>query len=480
MKNFKKIAAMILALAMGLSLLAACGSSSSSTTAATTAAQDETTTAAEGGNDETEAASEDETEAADPYADVTTSSHKIVVYTLKANGSIVEGVEAFLSEISDDLNFTYEVRFAGDDAATFLNNCETAINEGFEGIITMTDKGNCAAILELCEEYGVYFGCTWSNNGSSLNSSDAGYDILKSDYYLAAISDGQDSYGVEVESYAAAIAEAYEALDDDKKDGSIGITTNPSAWTPGQQLAAENMYQTLTGEYDIPESAFATEGIEKRTEDATYAGQTLEAGTWQFLQVDVSSKSLPTSYFQSNPNLSLICSFASITYIEPALQTAGLHGKVKVWTCGYESEDYLMNNFGSEGDQTYQGFRTAPIEDVAYPLVQILDRLEGNSYADRTAKVEELVSAWEGGDISSKFALKNYLIPASSSIVVTEDDQFEAFKTGYVYGTGNGADSIVTANDLKGLMVTYNPEATFDDLVAFFNYEGDLTVDAIK
>ncbi|MCD7715780.1 MAG: hypothetical protein LUI39_04925 [Lachnospiraceae bacterium] len=405
--------------------------------------------------------------------------YKICVFTLKATGSIVEAVDAFLGNVNSDLGFTYDVRFAGDDAATLLENVEMAIAEGYNGIISMTDKGNNAAILELCEESGVYFGGTWSNQASSLNSSDAGYDILKSSYYVGSIADGNDTYASEVAEYAAQIAAAYEALDDSEKEGSIGITTNPSKWTPGHQIAAQNMYETLTEEYGIPESAFATATLETRAEDETYAGVTLEAGTWQFPQVDVSSMALPTAYFQSNSNLQLICSFASITYIEPALQTANLHGKVKVWTCGYESEDYLMDNFGTEGDQTYQGFRTAPIEDVAFPLVQILDKLNGYSYADKAETVSGLVESMEADDASAKYQLSSYMIPYSSSIIVTDDEQFANFKDSYVYGNADGTCSIVTSAQLQSLMVTYNEEATYEDLVAFFDETGALTADAL-
>lgn len=474
MKNLKmklkKVAAATLAAAMCLSCLSGCGSDKGADTSQTSGSETVSETA--------EAAPESESQA-EAEENTNLGSYKICVYTLKATGSIVDAVDAFMGSISNELNITYEVRFAGDDAATLLDNVQTAIAEGFNGIISMTDKGNNAAILELCEESGVYFGGTWSNQGSSLNSSDAGYDILKSAYYVGSIADGRDDYEGEVLSYAKAIADEYNALGEDEKEGAIGITTNPSKWTPGHQIAAQNMYETLTTEYGIPDSAFATETISPRSEDETYAGTTLEAGTWQFPQVDVSSMSLPAAYFQSNSNLKLICSFASITYIEPALQNANLHGKVKIWTCGYESEDYLMNNFGTQGDQTYQGFRTAPIEDVAFPLVIMLDKLNGNSYADREAKISELVEAMDS-EMSAKFQLKSYLIPYSSSIIITGDEAFEKFVNNYVYGNGDGQCSIVSADDLKNLMVTCNPDASYEELVAFFDESGRLDASIIK
>lgn len=453
-KKWNRVISIALVVILSVALAAGCGSSGNS------------------GSNEKEGA--DKSGASDSG-----KSHKVVVFTLKATGSLVESVDAFMGSIADGLNFAYEVRFAGDDAATLLSNVESAIAEGYDGIISMTDKGNNAAILELCAENEVYFGGTWSNQASSLNSSEAGYDILKNAYYVGAIADGNDSYNEEIEIYAERVAEEYEALDDLEKEGSIGITTNPAKWTPGQQIAAENMYEALISEYQIPESAFATETIEKRAEDESYAGQTLAAGTWQFPQVDVSSKALPGAYFQSNSNLKLICSFASITYIEPALQMSGLHGKAKVWTCGYEAEDYLVNNFGTQGNQTYQGFRTAPIEAVAFPLVQILDKLNSNSYADKEEQTASLIEAMDS-EMGAKFKLKDYMIPYSSSIIVTTDEQFAKFKDGYVYGTANGEDSIVTADDLKALMVTYNEQASYESLMEFFDESGHLKVDALQ
>ncbi len=467
-KKFFKMVALLLSLVLCFSLTACGGTTqtnpgteqnaSSVTSAATTA---------------------DTTQKAENDKDASKAKFKICIFTLKATGSIVESVEAFLDSIDDDLAFSYEVRFAADDAATMLSNIESAIAEGFNGIISMTDKGNNAAILELCQESKVYFGGTWSNQASSLNSSDTGYDTLKHPYYVGSIADGYDDYKFETDAYAKQIADAYNALADGEKAGSIGITTNPSKWTPGQQIAAENMYKALTTQYSIPDSAFATATINKRTAEETYTGIKLAAGTWQFPQVDVSSRQLPNAYFQSNGKLKLICSYASITFIEPALQTAGLHGKVKVWTCGYEAEDYLVKNFGTEGDKTYQGFRTAPIEDVAFPLVQILDKLNGKSYADKEAKVKELVDGMKT-NMGMKFALKDYMIPESSSIIVTNNTQFTAFISKYVYGNGKGESSMVKAEDLKKLMVTYNADATYQNLMTYFDGEGNLTVDAIK
>lgn len=71
-----------------------------------------------------------------------------------------------------------------------------------------------------------------ANLGTSLNSSDNGYDILKSDHFVGSITSCTDTYEEGTVAYCKQIAEEYEALPDDKKEGSIGITTNPAKWTP--------------------------------------------------------------------------------------------------------------------------------------------------------------------------------------------------------------------------------------------------------
>lgn len=467
----KKLIAGILTAAMAVGTLMGCGSGS--------APESGSGSASKSGTEGASAAKEDDG-AAGGGSDVETKRHKIVVFTLKATGSIVDGEEAIFASIADDLNIDYEIRFAGDDASTFLSNVETAIAEGFDGIISMTDKGNTAAILELCEENDVYFAMNWANLGTSLNSSDNGYDILKSDHFVGSITSCTDTYEEGTIAYCEQIAADYEALPDDKKEGSIGITTNPAKWTPAQQIAAQNVYTTLTEEYGVPDSAFATNTLSKRAEDTVYAGVTLEAGTWQFCEVDISSFSLPQAYFQGNPNMSLIVSWASITYIEPALQTAGLHGSVHVWTCGFESEDYLVNNFGTEGDQTYQGDLTAPLETTLYSLALILDKLNGYTYPDYEENVSSLIADWEGGNEGAKYQLSGYLVPYSSSIVITSSEEMDRFVNNYVYGNASSDSCIVSADDLKSLMMTYNADATFENLKAFFNETGALTMDAIQ
>lgn len=178
--------------------------------------------------------------------------------------------------------------------------------------------------------------------------------------------------------------------------------------------------------------------------------------------------------------MSLIVSRASITYIEPAFQTAGLHGSVHVWTCGFESEDYLVNNFGTEGDQTYQGDLTAPLETTLYSLALILDKLNGYTYPDYEENVSSLIADWEGGNEGAKYQLSSYLVPYSSCIVISSSEEMDRFVNNYVYGNASSDSCIVTADDLKSRMMTYNADATFEDLKAFFNETGTLTMDAIK
>lgn len=451
--NFKRVIALLLALVMALALVA-CGN-----------------TGDKGGNDDDTNVSQsgDNT--------VTTKKQKIVIFTISASGTLNTAVDAFLDSISDELNFEYDVRYKGDTAAEYLSKVETAISEGYKGIICMKDEGNTNEIVALCEENGVYFGNTWNNQGSSLNTSEAGYAFLASEYFVGGVVDCTDGMVIEGAAYCKAVAEAYEKLPEDKKAGSIGFVTMPPAWQPAQVPAVQGMYETLINEYKIPESAFATNGLSTRAEDTAYAGTTVAAGTIEWPSMDVTSKKLESKYFDENPNMSLLISTLSYTFLNSGLDTAGKLQDIDVWCTGFDNNDALVNNFGTKGNTTYQGCRTAPIECIAMPLVQILDKLNGNSYADKEAAIDGFGAL----DDTNKFKYKGLQLKSSPTVVIMSDEEMDAFLNHNVYGTAKGEDSVIDADYLKQFMVTYNGEkATYADLCeAFGENSTDISMAAI-
>lgn len=396
--------------------------------------------------------------------------NKIVIFTISASGSLNAAIDAFLGSLSNELGFTYEVRYKGDNASEYLTKVETAISEGFNGILTMKDEGNTNEIVALCEENGVYFGNTWNNQGASLNASSDGYAFLSSPNFVGGVTDCTDEMSVESAAYCRAVSEAYYALPDDQKEGSIGFVTMPPAWQPAQVPAVENMYRTLLapeseGGYGIPESAFAVKGLETRVEEGRFAGKPVSAGTIIWPSMDTTSKKLESKYFDENPNMKLLISTLAYTFINSGLDTAGKLDSVKVWCTGFDNSDALINNFGTKGNATYQGCRTAPIECIAMPLLQILDKLNGYSYADKDAAIKAL------GEISdaNKFQLKNIQLKPSSTIVILSDEEMDAYLNHNVYGTGKGEDSLIDAEFCKQLMVTFNSSASYEQLVNAFS-----------
>jgi hypothetical protein len=286
---------------------------------------------------------------------------------------------------------------------------------------------------------------------------------------------------VEGEVYCAEVAKAYNALPEDKKKGSIGFVTMPAKWQPAQIPAVEKMYQHLIASTDkgglgIPESAFALSGVEKRAQQEEYSGKPVGAGTYIWPSLDVTSKKLESKYFESNENLQLLISTLAYTFINPGLDSANKLTSMKVWTTGYDTQPALIDNFGTKGNKTYQGVRTAPIECVAMPLIEILDKINGKSFADKEAAMAEFAQITD----QNKFKLKNLQIKPSSTIVIINDEQMDAYLNHNVYGTAKGADSMIDAAALKQLMVTYNPNATFEGLLkAFSGKDSVLTIDAV-
>lgn len=395
---------------------------------------------------------------------------KIVVFTLKSSGQLNDAFEAFLGSVSNDLGFEFSVRYKGDNASEYLAKIQTAIAEGYKGIITMKDEGNTNEIVALCEENNVYFGNIWNNQGSSLNASSGGFNFLNSPYFVGGLTDCEDSMASEAAAYTSAVAKAYEALPADQKAGSIGFVTMPPAWQPNQVSACEAMYQTLKSSYKIPETAFAVNGIAKRAEQQMVGGTPVPAGSYIWPSMDITSKKLESKYFDQNPNLKLLISTLAYSFINPALDSANKLATVKVWVTGFDNEPALINNFGTKGNKTYQGSRTAPIESLAMPLVQILDKLAGNSYPDKEAAMAEFKTITN----ANKFRLRNLQLNASPTMVITDDAGMDAYLNHNVYGTAKGSDSLVDAATLKSLMVTYNSKATYADLVKTFTTNSSL------
>lgn len=392
---------------------------------------------------------------------------KILVLSLKQSGSLNDGFGGALDALAAELGFEYEVRYKGDDGSEMLSKVQTAIAEGFNGIILTKDEGNTNEIVSLCAENGVYVGNIWNNQGSSLNASSGGYAFLNNPYFVGGLVDCEEDMATEGAAFAKAVAEAYESLPEDKKEGSIGFVTMPPAWQPAQVSAVEEIYQSLLNDYGIPESAFATEGVEKRTEEEMVGGKTIAAGTYVWPSLDVTSKTLESKYFDNNPNMSLLISMLAYTFLNAGLDSANKLDSIHVWCTGFDNEAALVENFGSKGNQTYQGVRTAPVESVVMPLIQIIDKLNGHSYADK----EEELAKYAEITAQNKYGLKDLMLKSSPTVVIINDEQMDAYLGGNVYGTGNAADSMLDVETVKQLMVTYNENATFEELVKQFSNE---------
>lgn len=428
------------------------------------------TTEGEKGQNDTTLEATDDGEKSDEAVAETKKKYKIIVFTLQASGQLNDAFAGFLAGVADELNFEYDVRYKGETASEYLGKVQTAISEGYNGVIAMKDEGNTNELVALCEENGVYFGNIWNNQGASLNASSGGYAFLNSPYFVGGLADCEDSMAPEAAAYTVALAEAYYDLPEEEKVGVIGFTTMPPMWQPNQVSAVENMYQLLKastdeGGYGVPESAFAVEGLETREEQAFIGGKPVAAGTYIWPSLDVTSMKLASRYFDQNPNMQLLISTLAYTFINPALDSSNKLTGMKVWVTGFDNEPALVDNFGTLGNQTYQGCRTAPIESLAMPLVQILDKLEGNAYPDK----EEAMKAYAEITDENKFALKDYQINPSPTIIIINDEALDAYLNHNVYGTTQGEDSLLDAEMMKQMMVTYNSQASYRELVEIFS-----------
>jgi hypothetical protein len=97
---------------------------------------------------------------------------------------------------------------------------------------------------------------------------------------------------------------------------------------------------------------------------------------------------------------------------------------------------------------------TAP-ESIIYPLVLLLNKINGVSFADQPAEAERVSSA---------------------QYVINSDEALATFET-TLYYTEDAANAMYSAEDVLNMTAYANPDATYADLKAVLS---DITLDNVK
>lgn len=400
MKNFKFKKAM-LGFAAASMLLSACGNE-----------------APAGSNNSNSSTSTEQTDEA-----VNSGKHCTIGVALYSDsGPQADGIKAYLETISGDLNvdFKYTLLTQTDEAAN-LTEMQELISSGVDGVICTMDLGT-KAILDECSSAGVYMGGYLCDYDVSFNND---YDaVFGNPYFVGTVADRACS-AEEVTAgteYLESLVE-YNERHPEAPLTHVSLATFPTWAFPLSQVAI-NQFMAEVEEYN-------------KTAETPIIVDPLDEGSdvLQFSPMD-------STYFSKHADTQAIMSFAAAYFTYSTMVTAGVDDDLKLFASGYDtgSEAY----FGSQGNQTLQQIVLSGIENINYPLVLLLNKINGASYADQPEKAERV---------------------SSGTVLINSDEDMEVFSHN-VYFTGKGEDAMFTGEDVLNMTAYANPNASYADLVS--------------
>ena len=353
------------------------------------------------------------------YAESAVQHHKIGVGLYVDSGRSVDAIKEYLAGISEavDCEFVYTTLSTYDEASS-LSEVQNLIASGCEGIIITADMG-MKSIMQECEAAGVYVAGFLCDYNLSYNTQ---YDeVFGSDNFLGTVCDGWRDQS----PYADIVAEK----------------------------VIENGYKNI-GTIIFPEFAFPNQVVvdqEFRTKIAEYNETVGDDEKINLVDTQVNNFTpLEDTYLNSNPQLDCIfaiCAGAGNVY--PVMVAAG-RTDIKLYTQGFEgTED--ADNFGSHGNQCYQGIMFSTPEAIVYPLCLLIDKLNGTVYSDLPEEAE---------------------VVDCSPMLILSDEDLEKVEESAIYYTVDYEDALIKGEEVVDLCASYNPEASYSQLLERLNHLG--------
>ena len=322
---------------------------------------------------------------------------KIGIGLYQDQGPAVTATREFLKGISEELNceFTYVTLSQTDEAAN-KTAAQQLISSGCKGLILTMDSAT-EAILEECEKAGVYL-------GGYLADYETSFDKVKDNpNFVGTVVDGRYSgtaWGEEI---------AERIINDGYKN--IGMIKFPSFAFPHQN-EMDAAFRAKIEEYN--KTAADDEKITVQAETTELMFQPLSA-----------------DYFSANPNIDAIFGMcAGVDFIYPTL-TQNNKTNIKLYTAGFSVDDSVLNNFGTSGNGCFQELVFSNVEAIVYPLVMLLNKIEGKEFEDAPSEAQRV---------------------DSSQIRITNNEELDIVKEKSMYYTGKFENSFLTASEVSDLL----------------------------
>ena len=338
--------------------------------------------------------------------------HTIGVAHYTDSGKGVEALKAFLNGVGEELNLEIVyTTLSTYDEATNLTAIQNLISSGCEGILMSADMGT-ESIIKECEAAGVYMAGFLCDYNTSYNTA---FDtVFGSENFLGTVCDGN----YDQSEFGDLVAE--KVIEGGYKN--IGVITFPDYAYP-MQAVIDQEFRTKIDEYN----ATAAE------EDQITVADT---EVLNFAPLD------PT-YFSSHPDLDAIFSIAAgAGNVYPVMVSSG-KTDIKLYTGGFEGTDDV-DNFGSNGNQCYQGILFSQPEALAYPLCLMIDKLNGFSYSDQPETAER--------------------VDCSNMFIMSDEDMAKLVEYSMYYDA-TIEKSMISPEEVKNLCASYNADATYAGLV---------------
>lgn len=320
---------------------------------------------------------------------------KIGVGLYTDQGDAPQATKAFLAGVADELNceFTYKV-LSMTDGATNVTAAEELISAGCKGLIWTMDSA-MDSVLKVCKDAGVYL-------AGYLCDYETSYDSIKDNpNFLGTVVDGRYSgtgWGQEVASRM--IPAGYK---------NIGMIKFPAFAYP-HQIEMDTAFRAKVAEYNTTAAA-----ADKITLTDT---------------VDLMFCQLDSAWLAANPDVDAIYGMCGgIDDIYPTLVQENRTG-IKLYTAGFSHTDSIVANFGTKGTKTIQEMVFAPAETITYPLVRLVNKINGKAYSDEPADATRV----------------------DSGQVIVTSDEIMTKACNSIYATYKMDDAMITAKEVKNLL----------------------------
>ena len=366
-----------------------------------------------------------------PVAHAKARTTKIGVGLYQDSGAAVSAVKAYLANLEDTLNvkFTYTV-LSNTDEAQNITKVQELIAAGCDGIIITMDMGT-EAILQECADAGVYCAGYLCDFDSSFRTN---YDnVFKNEFFLGTVADGgcADEARRGYDFFDSVIE--YNDRTPDAPIRHVAMTVFPAFAFPYQQSFAAQFVEKVE-EYNAanPDKAIEVDPLSDETDILMF-------------------RPMDSTYFSKHPGIDAIVSICSGSFVYPTMVSAGVSNTMKLFAAGYNDGDEAV--FGSKG--AYQMEIVSPVEAITYPLVLLLNKINGAQFPDQPAEAERR---------------------GSSVLVINSDEDLAKFQHS-IYLSFKPEDAFLTPEEVLALTAYNNPNATYAGLVDMLDH---MTIDDIK